>query len=259
MARRVSDKHVLHLIKMWLKAPIQETKRGGDAPKPPDAEGPSEGGTPQGSPISPLLANLYMRRFILGWKRFGHEAKLQARIVNYADNFVICCRGSAEEARAAMQSIMERLKLTVNEAKTHIRRLPEEHFDFLGYTFGRCYQFGTGRPYYGVFPSKKRVQRFCRSLNEAMARNRTWMELEDLVGRVNRKLTGWANYYCLGTVSRTYGLVDGHARNRLRQWLRAKMDWTAEQARRIPNVTMHQKYGLMQLQSLRRNLSWAPA
>jgi group II intron reverse transcriptase/maturase len=259
VARRVSDKHMLHLIKMWLKAPVQEMRRREDVQKPPDSDGPKDRGAPQGSPISPLLANLYMRRFILGWKQFGYEAKWRARIVNYADDFVICCRGSAEPARAAMQSIMTRLKLTVNEAKTHIRRLPGEHFDFLGYTFGRCYQFGTGQPYYGMFPSKKRVQRFCQSLNEAMARNRTWMETEDLVRQVNRKLTGWANYYCLGTVSRTYGLVDGHARNRLRQWLRTKMAWTAVQAHRVPNVVMHQAYGLTQLQSRRRNLSWAPA
>ena len=107
-------------------------------------------GTPQGAPISPLLANLYMRRFVLGWKTLGHEQRFQARIVNYADDFVICCRGTAEEALAAMRNMMERLKLTVNETKTHVCRLPAESFDFLGYTFGRCYSPRTGRAYLGT-------------------------------------------------------------------------------------------------------------
>src|SRR6266436_3742798 len=83
-------------------------------------------GTPQGSPISPLLSNIYMRRFVLGWKQLGHEQRLQARIVNYADDLVICCRSRAREALAAMQVMMTRLKLTVNEAKTRVCKLPQE-------------------------------------------------------------------------------------------------------------------------------------
>jgi RNA-directed DNA polymerase len=104
-------------------------------------------GTPQGSPISPLLSNLYMRRFVLGWKQLGHEQRLKARIVNYADDLVICCRGRAQEALVTMQDMMTRLKLTVNQAKTRVCTLPEEKFDFLGYTFGRCYSPQTGRAY----------------------------------------------------------------------------------------------------------------
>src|SRR5215471_3596913 len=91
------------------------------------------------SVISPLLSNLYMRRFVLGWKKLGHEKRLEARIVNYADDLVICCRGRAEEALARMRDIMTKLKLTVNETKTRVCKLPEEKFDFLGYTFGQCY------------------------------------------------------------------------------------------------------------------------
>ena len=101
-------------------------------------------GTPQGSPISPLLSNLYMRRFVLGWKKLGHEKRLGAYIVNYADDLVICCRGRAEEALATMRVMMTKLKLTVNETKTRVAKLPEEKFDFLGYTFGRCYSTEDG-------------------------------------------------------------------------------------------------------------------
>ncbi len=112
-------------------------------------------GTPQGAPISPLLANLYMRRFILGWKELGHERRLGASLVNYADDFVICCRGSAAEAMAVMRNMMSKLKLTVNEKKTRLCRLPEETFDFLGYTIGRCYSQQTGRAYLGTKPSAR--------------------------------------------------------------------------------------------------------
>jgi RNA-directed DNA polymerase len=92
-----------------------------------------------------------LRRFVLGWKKLGHEKRLAAYIVSYADDLVICCRGRAEEALAMMRDIMRKLKLTVNETKTRVCQLPEEKFDFLGYTFGRCYSPKKGRvPWYGA-------------------------------------------------------------------------------------------------------------
>ena len=124
----------------------------------------------KGSPISPLLANLYMRRFVLGWKVVGHEQRLHAKIVNYADDFVICCRGSGDQAMDAMRHMMERLKLTVNETKTRQCCVPDESFDFLGYTIGRCYSPKTGRAYIGTRPSKKKVQRLCREISELTSR-----------------------------------------------------------------------------------------
>ena len=119
VARRVVDGAMLHLIKMWLEAPVEETDERGN--KRRSTRNRDEGrGTPQGSPISPLLSNLYMRRFVLGWKKLGHEKRLEAYIVNYADDLVICCRGRAEEALAAMRDMMSKLKLTVNENKTRV-------------------------------------------------------------------------------------------------------------------------------------------
>src|ERR1700726_3126790 len=181
VARRVVDGAMLHLIKMWLEAPVEETDERGN--KHRSTRNRDEGrGTPQGPPISPILSNLYMRRFVLGWKKLGHEKRLEAYIVNYADDFVICCRGRAEEALATMRGMMSKLKLTVNEKKTRVCYLPEEKFDFLGYTFGRCYSMRRGRVYLGTTPSKKRVQRICRAISDETGRDKVWQDSKTVVG-----------------------------------------------------------------------------
>jgi RNA-directed DNA polymerase len=203
VARRIVDGAMLHLIKMWLEVPVAETDEKGN--KHRSTRNRDEGrGTPQGAPISPLLSNLYMRRFVLGWKRLGHEKRLAAHIVNYADDLVICCRGRAEEALAMMRDIMTKLKLTVNETKTRVCKLPEEKFDFLGYTFGRCYSTKTGRAYLGTIPSKKRVIRICEAISELTGRDQILLDQEMVVAKLNRTMIGWANYFCLGPVSKAY-------------------------------------------------------
>ena len=246
VARRIVDGAMLHLIKMWLEAPVEETDEKGN--KHRSTRNRDEGkGTPQGAPISPLLSNLYMRRFVLGWKKLGHEKRLAAYIVNYADDLVICCRGRAEEALAIMRDIMTKLKLTVNETKTRVCKLPEEKFDFLGYTFGRCYSSKTGRAYLGTFPSKKRVIRLCEMISELTGRHQTLLDQEMVVTKLNRTMIGWANYFCLGPVSKTYRAVDGHARKRLRQWLCAKHRIRGSAAQRYADDTLHGVFGLIRL------------
>ena len=120
--------------------------------------------------ISPLLSNIYMRRFVKGWKTGGHEKRLAAQIVNYADDFVICCRGTADEAMTVMRGMMSKLKLTVNETKTRLCHLPDESFDFLGYTLGRNYDCRTGESYLGPRPSQKKIDRLCREIGELTTR-----------------------------------------------------------------------------------------
>jgi group II intron reverse transcriptase/maturase len=144
VARRIVDRRVLHLIKMWLECPVVETDDRGRKTRTTEARD-NRRGIPQGSPISPLLANLYMRRFVLGWKMLGLERGLGTRIVTYADDLVILCRkGKAEDALQRLREIMGKLKLTVNDEKTRICKVPEGEFDFLGYTFGRMYSARTG-------------------------------------------------------------------------------------------------------------------
>ncbi len=137
-----------------------------------------------------------MRRFIEGWRRLGYQQRWSAHIVNYADDFVICCKRGAVEAASAMRMIMRRLKLTVNEDKTHLCQLPRERFDFLGYTFGRCYSSKDGHAYMGTRPSKKSIQRMAASISEVTDRSMLLLDAEEVVRRLNRKMTGWANYFC---------------------------------------------------------------
>jgi len=258
VARRVSDKHTLHLIKMWVTAPVEESDdRGG---KHRTTRNKDQGrGVPQGAPISPLLSNLYMRRFVLGWKVLGHEKRLDAHIVNYADDYVICCRGTAKVADRAMRSLMSRLKLTVNEAKTQVRRVPDESFDFLGYTIGRCYSPRTGRSYIGTRPSKKRVQRICATVSEMTSRRRLLQDVSEQVGALNRVLRGWANYFCLGPVSKAYRAVDAHVRQRLRRWLCSKHKIDSSGWSRYPDTYLDETLGLVKLSVLTRDFPWAQA
>jgi RNA-directed DNA polymerase len=256
VARRVVDGAMLHLIKMWLEAPVEEADERGNERR--STRNRDEGrGTPQGAPISPLLSNLYMRRFVLGWKRLGHEKRFGACIVNYADDLVICCRHGAEQALGAMREIMQKLKLTVNETKTRVCTLPEEKFDFLGYTFGRCYSLQTGRAYLGTVPSKKRVIRICEAISSETGRNKTLLDQEMVVGRLNRMMVGWANYFCLGPVSKAYRAVERHAWKRLRQWLCAKhqMSWPAR--KRFSAAGLHGELGLVRLTGRTRSFPWA--
>jgi RNA-directed DNA polymerase len=178
----------------------------------------------------------------------GHESRLRARIVNYADDFVICCRGTAVEAMAAML----KLKLTVNEAKTRLCRMPEDTFDFLGYTIGRLYSPKTGRSYLGTRPSSKKVQRLCREISELTARKWCWLEAEELVRRLNRKLLGWSNYFRLGAASKAYRAVDSHTCDRLRNWLARKHKVRGWRRSRFPEKLLYQELGLTQLQHRRR-------
>jgi len=258
VARRVSDRHMLHLIKMWLEAAVEEIDKRGTHHRTTRNKDERRG-TPQGAPISPLLSNLYMRRFILGWKTLGHERRLRAYIVNYADDFVICCRGTATQAMAAMREMMHRLRLTVNEKKTRQCRVWDEAFDFLGYTMGRCYSPKTGRVYIGTTPSKKRIQRLCDEVSELTESRWRLIDTERQVGRINRKLQGWSNYFRLGPVSKAYRAVDRHTAKRLRQWLGKKHKVRVGRTTRYPDEYLYEKLNLIRLAVRTRNFTWAKA
>lgn len=258
VARRIVDGAMLHLIKMWLEAPVEE--KGEDGRKTRTTTNRDTGkGIPQGSPISPLLSNLYMRRFILGWKKFGFEARFGAKIVNYADDLVICCRNNAPRALATMRDIMLKLKLTVNEEKTRLCRMPEGKFDFLGYTFSRLYSVKTRKPYIGNRPSKKSIKRMAEAIHIQTGRNMEWMDAEEMVDQLNRKLRGWANYFQLGSVTKSYRFIDRYTTTRLRRWFCKKHKKSGKGITRYPDEFFYNKLGLIQLPKIPQNLPWAKA
>jgi group II intron reverse transcriptase/maturase len=258
VARRVSDKAMLHLLRMWLDAPVEEADERGHTRRTTRNKDTGRG-TPQGAPISPLLSNLYMRRFVLGWQVLGHEQRLRAKIVNYADDFVICCRGSAEQAMRVMRSMMERLKLTVNEAKTRLCRVPEERFDFLGYTFGRYWSRKSGRPYLGMCPSKKSLRRLRGKIHQATTRQWLWKSPEDQARELNRLLVGWANYFCVGSIHYAFGSMDCYVFQRLRQWWCRKHEARNRRDARFSSRYLYQELGVVQLRDFCRRRSWAKA
>jgi len=246
LRRRIVDGAMLHLLKMWLEAPVEEIDERGNRHR--TTRNKDEGkGTPQGAPISPLLSNLYMRRFVLGWKLAGHEARLKACIVNYADDFVICCRGTAQTAMTVMRGMMQKLKLTVNESKTHVRELPGETFDFLGYTFGRHRSARTGRWMLCGKPSKKRIARVCEKISAMTGRHAGQLSAEEMVAELNPVLRGWAGYFCLGPATQAYRAINSHVGYRFRKWWIAKHKGVRLDGRWHWSQWLEKRFGLIQL------------
>ncbi len=217
VARRISDKHVLALIKMWLKTPVEE-RTGAGGKRLTGGKG-SKRGTPQGGVISPLLANIYMNRFLKYWRRNALGQRLKAHVVVYADDLVILSRRHASKAHEVLKDVMTRMGLTVNETKTKLREATTERFDFLGYTFGPCWDRRTGRRYLGAGPSAKSRQRLKAKVHALTVPGNVlpWPAVCD---QLNTMLGGWQAYFGYGTLSRAYSDVNWYVANRVRHFLR---------------------------------------
>jgi RNA-directed DNA polymerase len=189
----------------------------------------------------------------------GHEQRLEAQVVNYADDFVICVQpGHADEAMQAMRDMMAKLRLTVNERKTRQCSVPEETFTFLGFTFGPQTSWKTGRVYVTPTPAAKKVQAICDRISAATARSTVWRDEAEQVGKLNQYMVGWANYFRLGYVTAAWQVVQQHACRRLRWWLRRKHREQRGKGQRYPDMQLYERYGLVSLvRTVRRLPLWA--
>jgi len=244
VARRIVDRNVLHLIKMWLQAPVEERDEQGKR-RMTGGRGSSHG-TPQGGVASPLLANLYMNRFLKFWRISGRGAAYHARVINYADDFVILSRGEAAKALDWTREVMSRLGLTLNEAKTSIKQASRERFDFLGYTFGpHCFR-KNGSWYTGASPSKKSVLRINEKVGDLLRSSsvRPWDEVRD---QLNRMLRGWSAYFSYGTRLMAYRAVDNHVSQRVREFLTRRHGVQARGTRRFSDQMVFGELGVIRL------------
>jgi group II intron reverse transcriptase/maturase len=257
LERRIADGRVLKTIKRWLIAPVVENISGRRI-QTAEARRKKQG-TPQGGVISPMLANLYFRRFLLAWQLHGYQEQLDAYVVNYADDFVICCRpGNAAAALAKMEALMTRLGLEVNKAKTRIARLPEQSFDFLGYTVGG-FHGKDGRIYIGTRPSKKAVRSLLNRIHERTTPQ--WYADTPLgtVERISTLLRGWCGYFNQGPIMATRERIRRYTEVRLRRWLMRRSGYRGTGIKRFPAKYLHETLGLYDVRVTRRDLSNAKA
>ena len=250
VARRIVDRRVLRLIKLWLKAPIEE---GGDGDRSRRIGGGKSNtrGTPQGGVASPLLANIYMNRFLKYWRLTGRGAAFRAHVIAYADDFVILSRGCAAEALAWTTAVMTKLGLTINEAKTSLKDARRESFDFLGYTLGPRHFRNGGRWYLGAAPSKKSVQRVKRKISDLLRPSNTgaWLQV---CARTNRLLGGWAAYFSYGSIASAYQAVDRHLYDRVCAFLRRRHKTPGRGTKRFPREYVYGELGVLQLNRVRK-------
>ena len=244
VARRIVDRNILALIKMWLKAPVED--RDGDGGRHMTGGKGSTCGTPQGGVASPLLANLYMNRFLKHWRTTGRNEAFRAHIVNYADDFVILSRGRAVEALAWTKAVMTRLGLTLNEAKTSVRNARAERFDFLGYSFGPHHYRKDGHWYLGASPSRRSVQRFKDKVGDLLVpgNKRPWPEVRD---QLNAMLRGWSGYFGYGTRLQAYRAVDAHVYDRVRNFLVKRHKAPGRGTQRFPHDFVFGELGVLAL------------
>jgi group II intron reverse transcriptase/maturase len=257
LCRRIADGQMLHVIKGWLTAPVVEDIDG-RAVQTTEARR-TKRGTPQGGVISPLLANCYFRRFLMAWHGHGHRDQLDAHVVNYADDFVICCRpGNAPAAMTRMAALMARLGLEVNARKTRIARLPEEAFDFLGYTVGR-FHGKDGRTYIGTRPSRKSVKSLLRSIHTRTTRQWYGDEPESTVARISSMIRGWCGYFDQGPVVEINDLVHRYTERRVRRWLLRRSGRNGAGFAQIPDEYLYETLGLYRVPRRRTDLPRAKA
>ena len=244
LARRISDRQVLRLLKMWLKASVAEPTAGGGWRFSGGKR--ATRGTPQGGVVSPLLANVYMNRYLKVFRLRGLDVRYGARLVNYADDFVVLCRFGAAEVLAQSRRWFAQMGLTLNEQKTRLCDGRREAFTFLGYTFGPMHYRKDGHWYLGAMPAKKAVTRIKGRIRQIL-RPSNQVPWEQVVAELNLVLRGWAQYFAYGTRLRAYRAVDHYVWERVRHFLRRRHKVPSRGTKRFSADVVFGELGVYQL------------
>ena len=246
VARRVMDRHVLRLVTMWLKVPVEERDERGRGRLSGGKR--STQGTPQGGVISPLLANIYMHRFLRAWQQRNKGQEYRARLISYADDFVIVSRGHAAAALTWTRAVMERIGLQLNDAKTSIRNARTASFDFLGYTFGPERSRLDGHWYLAAKPSTKSVHRVKAGVR-AVLRPGNHARWPAVAADLNRRLQGWAAYFGYGTRALAYRAIDHYVADAVQHFLRRRHKVPTRGTRRFGPQHVFGDFGVLRLES----------
>ena len=245
VAERIVDGAILHVIKLWLKAPVIGEDADGTRKHVGGGKGNSKG-TPQGGVISPLLSNCYLHLLDRIWDRHQLCWKLKARIVRYADDFVVLCGGEVDAPLATVRRVLDRLELTLNENKTRIVDARKESFNFLGFAIRVSKSWKSGKSYPHVCPAPKSLAKIKERIKQQTDRRLTPVPLSDVVRNMNASLRGWVGYFHYRNSSKVLGKVKTQAEERLRKHLmnRYKISDRGTALLRLPRQKLYANYGL---------------
>jgi len=220
VTKRIVDKNILRLIKQWLKAPVVE--EGEDGKK---RYKNNDKGTPQGGIISPLLANIYLNVLDRIWKVKKVQERLGARLVRYADDFVVLCGGNTERVLRGIEAVLNDLGLQLNEDKTRVVDATREGFDFLGFTCTMLRNPKSGKRFPFVRPSKKALQRIRTEIKHHTSRRNYRLPSETIVHMLNKSVRGWTNYFYYRNCTKSFSRLNHYLQRRMFIYLRRKHKW----------------------------------
>lgn len=242
VAKRIFDKQILKLIKMWLKAPIVEEREDGKK----EYKG-NDKGTPQGGVISPLLANIYLNVLDTLWAVKKVQERLGARLVRYADDSVVLCRGNTDRILTGIKRVLDDLGLTLNEEKTRIVDARQESFDFLGFSIGMKRGLRTGKIYPHTEPSKKALKRIRSEIKQLTTERYSATPTEVVIRRVNEVARGWVGYFRFGNCTKTMSALKGYLVYRMRIYLRRKHHYRSFGYKAYPDRYYYDSLGLYEV------------
>lgn len=242
VAKRIVDKQILKLIKMWLKTPIVEEREDGKK----EYKG-NEKGTPQGGVISPLLANIYLNVLDMLWVDKKVQDRLGARMVRYADDSVILCRGNTDRILKGVKLVLENLGLTLNEEKTRVVDAHQESFNFLGFSIGIKRGKKTGKIYPHTEPSKKALKHIRSEIKQLTTERFSATPTEMVIRRVNEVARGWVGYFRFGNCAKTMSSFKRYLVYRMRIYLRRKHHYRSFGYKAYPDRYYFDSLGLYEV------------